>query len=137
LKLSPHFTLDELSVTSTGLPNIVPAHVIPRLKLVATHILEPVRAKFGPFSPNSGYRSPAVNRAVGGSKSSQHAKGEAVDFEVPGVSNRDLFMWCRANLEFDQLILEFHDPAKGPASGWVHASFRDVLRNRNQAFSLG
>ena len=65
----------------------------------------------------------------------QHPRGNAVDFEVKGVSNKDLFEWCKANLVYDQLILEFHKSGD-PRSGWVHISY--VPRNnRKQAFSIG
>src|SRR5690606_32172476 len=72
--------------------------------------------------PSSGYRSHALNVAIGGSKSSQHCRGEAADFEVPGVPNRTLARWIEKRLEFDQLILEFYR-AEVPGSGWVHCSY--------------
>lgn len=62
----------------------------------------------------------------------QHPKGEAVDFERAGVSNQSMFEWCRDNLQFDQLILEFHRPEQGTNSGWVHGSWNTNGVNRNQ-----
>ena len=70
-------------------------------------MLEPIRVHYGmPFRPNSGYRSEALNKEIGGSSKSQHCTGEAVDLEVPGVSNYDLALWVEENLDFNQLILE-------------------------------
>ena len=86
--LSKHFSLAELTVTTTGLANQPSSvEVIERLRKVCANILEPVRDHFGKaVVVHSGYRSPAVNAAIGGSKTSQHMKGEAVDFHVSGYS---------------------------------------------------
>jgi hypothetical protein len=62
----------------------------------------------------------------------QHPKGQAVDFELPTVANPDLFDWCRDNLQYDQLILEFWRKDKGPNSGWVHGSYNNTGPNRGQ-----
>ena len=128
VQLTPHFTLAELThseaATRLGIKNVPPPAVTEALRLVCVHVLEPVRAHFGrPVTVNSGYRSPAVNRAVKGSSTSQHVRGEAVDFEVPGVPNMDVAKWVRANLRFDQLIAECVSP-RDPAAGWVHVSWR-------------
>ncbi len=126
MRLSPHFTLAEAAKSHLaarhGIDNTPPAAAIPRLVRVASQILEPVRKEFRlPFSPSSWYRSPDLNAAVGSRPTSAHLTGRAVDFELPGVANRDLAQWCADNLRFDQLILEF--PAPGdPASGWVHCA---------------
>jgi len=128
MQLSPHFTLAELTHSDAavrlGLKNVPNATVIEALRQVCVHVLEPARAHFGkPVTVNSGYRSQAVNRAVKGSSTSQHVKGEAVDFEVPGVSNGDVAAWVRFNLQYDQLILEAYTPGN-PSSGWVHVSWK-------------
>ena len=94
-------------------------------------ILEPVRAKFGAVTINSSYRAPLVNQAVGGSKTSQHVNGQAIDFEVKGVDNKTVADWIGDNLEFDQVILEFYT-AGDKNSGWVHASIKKVGGNRKQ-----
>jgi len=127
-KLSDHFTLGELTRSSTaarkGIDNAPPAELIPNLERLCREILEPVRAHYGiPFTPNSGYRSPSLNREIGGSPKSQHCRGEAVDLELPGISNYDLALWIRENLPFDQLILECYQPGD-PSSGWVHVSLK-------------
>jgi zinc D-Ala-D-Ala carboxypeptidase len=88
-----------------------------------------------PYRVNSGFRSPDLNKAVGGSKSSQHCLGQAVDFEIPGVSNWDLAGYIETSLDFDQLIREFMK-AGDPTAGWVHCSYR-AGDNRKQALVVG
>ncbi|MGX1196404.1 D-Ala-D-Ala carboxypeptidase family metallohydrolase [Parvibaculum sp. MBR-TMA-1.3b-4.2] len=124
MKLSPHFTLAEAMrsqyAARHGIDNTPPDEVLPALRHVAAHVLEPVRAHYGiPFSPNSWYRCPLLNAGIGGATHSRHVLGEAVDIELPGVSNFDLAHWCAANLDFDQVILECWD-GYTPTSGWVH-----------------
>lgn len=129
MNLSPHFTLAELTVSSAasrrGLNNTPGPNETAALKLLCEKVLEPIRAHFGrPVIVTSGYRSPKVNKAVGGSGTSQHCFGQAADFTVPGVGNLDLCKWIERNLNYDQLIYEFGE------SGWVHVSYRDGnLRN--------
>jgi zinc D-Ala-D-Ala carboxypeptidase len=127
MKLSANFHLSEFVSSQTAarrrLDNAPPRDVIDRLTEWCKHIGEPVRRKFGPVHVNSGYRSPKVNAAVGGARNSQHVTGEAVDIEVPGVSNHTVAAWIRDNCDFDQLILEFYTPGQ-PSSGWVHVSYR-------------
>lgn len=147
-----------------GIDNGPPESMMPALIGVATNILEPVRGNFGlAFQPNSWHRCEALEKAIcwGGDneKSSfarwcgrrslpvdeaswalyfdkkQHPKGNAVDFELPGIPNIDLARWCRDNLKFDQLILEFYDPAN-PAGGWVHGSWL-AEDNRGQVLTIG
>ena len=85
---------------------------------LCNRILEPVRRHFGiPFSPNSAYRRPELNKAIGASSKSQHQTGHAVDIELIGVDNYDLAKWIETNLNFDQLILEFY--TGDPRSGWT------------------
>lgn len=137
-QLSPHFSLAEMTHTGTGLPNVAPPLAVANLALLCAAVLEPIRAHFGvPVKVNSGYRSPAVNKAVGSKPTSQHATGQAADIEIPGVSNLDLARWIEAHLAFDQLILEAHK-AGDPSSGWVHASFRQgALRNQALTATMG
>lgn len=122
-QLSPNFALSEFERTSTGLPNKCPDALVPNLRNLCEHVLEPLRAHFRrPVQVNSGYRSPAVNAAVGSKPTSQHAKAMAADIEIPGVSNLDVARWIAANLDVDQVILEAHKPGQ-PSSGWVHVSW--------------
>lgn len=136
MQLSQHFNLKEFTKSETATrkridntPNLEHAN---NLKMVCENILEPVRKHFGkPVRINSGYRGPALNKAVGGSAKSQHCNGEAVDFEIDGLPNPDLAKWVAQNCDFDQIILEFYDPKEGPNSGWVHASYSKG-KNRKQ-----
>jgi hypothetical protein len=90
---------------------------------LAEKVLQPVRDHYGKgVKVNSGYRHPEVNAKVGGSKTSDHCKGQAADIEIPGVANADLAQWITENLDFTQVILEFYTPGI-PDSGWVHVSF--------------
>ena len=134
-QLTEHFTLEELTVSPTakklGLPNTPTAEHIENMRYCCEKILEPVRAKFGPVTVNSSYRAPLVNKAVGGSKTSQHVNGQAIDFEVKGVDNKTVADWVADNLEFDQVILEFYT-AGDKNSGWVHASIKKEGGNRKQ-----
>ena len=97
------------------------AHVENLIHLAET-VLQPIRDHFGkPVVISSGYRSPELCEAIGSSTKSQHARGEAADFEIMGVDNMQLAMWINKNTDFDQLILEFYEPGD-PNSGWVHCS---------------
>ncbi|VAX08441.1 hypothetical protein MNBD_GAMMA26-2118 [hydrothermal vent metagenome] len=128
-KLSDHFTFGELIRSETaerkGIDNFPPDYLIEKLKRICSDILEPVRLYYGrPFRPNSGYRSPELNAEIGGSSTSQHCKAEAVDIEIPGISNYELAVWIKENLKFDQVILECYRQGE-PNSGWVHVSLKD------------
>ena len=93
------------------------------LQQLCEQVLQKVRDHFGkPVTVNSGYRSPELNKAIGGSTTSDHCKGMAADIEIPGVSNYELADWIKENCEFRQLILEFYTPGV-PDSGWVHVSY--------------
>ncbi len=124
--VSPHFTWDEL--TRTGQTALQAANRTEaeqyraQLTALATTLLEPIRAKFGAVKINSAFRGPSVNAAVGGSKTSQHMRGEAADIVAPAVSVEELHRWICADsgLAFGQCILEKSSPSK-PFS-WVHVS---------------
>jgi hypothetical protein len=96
---------------------------IGNLKVLCEKVLQPVRDHFGKgVKVNSGFRHPDVNQKVGGSRTSDHTRGQACDIEIPGVPNAELAEWIRDNLEYRQLILEFYTPGV-PDSGWVHVSY--------------
>jgi uncharacterized protein YcbK (DUF882 family) len=138
--LSPHFTLKELTASQTasrkGIKNEPNGPEVAALQLVCYNILEPVREHYDkPFSPSSGYRCLELNREIGSKDRSQHIKGQAVDFEIPGIENKELADWIEENCQFDQLILEFHNPEE-PNSGWIHCSFVNLLDNRKEYFSV-
>jgi len=135
-KLTEHFNLEEMIVSPTakklGLSNVPTAEHIENMRYCCEKILEPVRAHFGKaVTINSSYRAPLVNKAVGGSKTSQHVNGQAIDFEIQGIDNKTVADWVADNLDFDQVILEFY-AAGDKNSGWVHASIKKEGGNRKQ-----
>jgi hypothetical protein len=137
MQLSDHFTLSELTKSSTaerrGIDNAPGPTEIENMILVCDQILEPVRNHYGiPFVPNSGFRGLELNRAIGSSDNSQHVTGQAVDFEVPSIPNKDTALWVMENCEFDQLILEFYKE-RILDSGWVHCSYTMDRDNRKSA----
>ena len=138
MNLSSHFTLTEMCksqlATRRRIANQPDAAAIIAMRHLCQAILESVRAQFGvPIMPSSGYRSLRLNRALGGSRTSQHCKGEAVDFEIAGVTQMRLAGWIEANLAYDQLIVEYPQ-AECVSAGWLHVSYaRD--RNRKQTLT--
>ena len=124
MKLSQNFSLAEMVKSQTaerkGIPNEPNDQHVYAMTLLAENILQPVRDEFGSFIISSGYRSPELCVAIGSNIHSQHAKGEAADFEVAGIDNYDLALWIEQNLEFDQLILECYT---GGNTGWIHCSY--------------
>jgi zinc D-Ala-D-Ala carboxypeptidase len=127
MKLSPNFSLNELTQSETalrkGLNNEPTQEIISALQLLVVNVLQPIRDHYAKgVKVNSGYRSPEVNASVGGSKTSDHCKGQAADIEIPGVANAELAEHIKERLQFTQLILEFYTPGI-PDSGWVHVSY--------------
>jgi len=127
MNLSANFSLKEMTRSDTatrlGLNNTPDEKAIDNLKTLCEKVLQPVRDHFGKtVTVNSGFRSSETNQATGGSKSSDHVKGQAADIEIPGVPNAELAQWIMDNLEYTQLILEFYTPGI-PDSGWVHVSY--------------
>ena len=130
MKLSENFTLDELTKSQEAIrldiPNEPEDEHITNLVLLCTHILQPVRNYFKmPVSISSGYRSAALCEAIGSSTTSQHTKGQAADFEIFGVHNKEVSDWIVKNTDYDQCILEFWNP-NDPNSGWIHCSYNDA-----------
>mgnify|MGYP000196370444 FL=1 len=137
MQLSKHFTLEEMtkSMTATrkGIDNTPNDVHLENMKALCENVLQKVRSHFGKsVRITSGYRSPELCEAIGSSSKSQHAKGQAADFEITGIDNKDLAIWIRDNVDFDQLILEFYTEGD-PNSGWVHCSYSDD--NRKQVLS--
>jgi len=116
--LSPHFARWEFTVSQEavrrGIANEPSAAQWDRLEALAVTILEPAREHCGPLHINSGYRSAALNAAIGGAANSQHMRGEAADVIPKQGTLSDLFKWMHANAPFDQIIWEF--------GAWVHVS---------------
>ena len=134
MKLSNNFSLNELTKSQTaerkGIDNTPSTEHQENLKSLCTHVLQPVRDHFGQVvTISSGYRSPELCTAIGSKITSQHAKGEAADFEIFGVSNKELADWIHYNLNYDQLILEYWKESD-PNSGWVHCSYSENQKRR-------
>lgn len=134
--ISPNFSLRELTRTQHREHQIenrvVPAHLLAAAHALAWGLLEPIRAHFGqPVIVHSGYRYPALNRAVGGSEHSQHMRFEAADFEISGVSLEAVWSWIwkESLLHFGQVILEDGD---GGGADWVHVSLGVPFRERER-----
>ena len=137
MNLSKHFTLEEFTKSQVGqrldIDNTPNEEDIENMKLLCENVLEIVRENLGPVHVNSGYRSPELNKAIGGTGTSQHCRGQAADIEVPSVSNSDLAKWITAKCDFDQLILECYTSGV-PTSGWVHVSYKSS-GNRKQTLT--
>lgn len=116
-----------------GIRNVPSAKVLANMQRTAEAIFEPLRAHFdAPINVISFFRSPELNRAVGGSQTSQHMTGEAMDLRgMGGITNAQLFHYIKDHLPFDQLIWEF---GTNTEPSWVHVSYsasrprRQVLR---------
>ena len=138
MKLSNHFSLAEFTKSQTaerkGIDNTPNDEHIEKMKNLCNSILESIRYQFDkPVVINSGYRSVDLCEAIGSKSTSQHAKGEAADIEVPGLDNAELAKWIQDNASFDQLILECYSGE--PSSGWVHVSFVAVDQNRKDVLT--
>jgi hypothetical protein len=138
MKLSDNFTLNELTKSQEalrlGIDNIPNDEHIENLKILCENILQPIRDFYGmPLSVSSGYRSAALCEAIGSSSKSQHTKGQAADFEIFGIHNKEVSDWIVQNLDYDQCILEFWNE-NDPNSGWVHCSYNNS-GNRKQYLS--
>lgn len=127
-----YFTIDELTrstvATARGIPNVPGENEREALEVLTLALLDPIREIWGkPIYVNSGYRSPALNKAVGGVSNSQHMKGQAADITTGNTaSNRKLFALIRDDgFDFDQLI----DEADGT---WIHVSYVSPTENRRQ-----
>lgn len=138
MKLSEHLSLSEVtrseSAKRNGISNMPTELHMANLKLLAEKVFEPIRNNFRcPIHISSAYRSIDLNRAVGGSLTSQHCSGEAIDVDMDGstngVTNKMVFDYIKDNLEFDQLIWEF-GTAENP--DWVHVSYESTGRQRKQ-----
>ena len=126
-QLSANFSLSEMTKSETALrhnlDNTPGEKEIENLRVLCERVLQPVRDHYGKgVKVNSGFRHPDVNAAVGGSKTSDHCRGQAADIEIPGVPNHELAEWIKANMKYTQLILEFYTRGV-PDSGWVHVSY--------------
>ena len=139
MKLTANITLDELTKSQTaerkGINNNPGPQQIENIKALAVNVLQPVRSHFDkPLIISSGFRCAQLCIEIGSKITSQHVADDdcaAADFEIPGVDNRELAIWIKNELEFDQLILEFYRDNE-PTSGWIHCSY-STNHNRNQS----
>ena len=139
MKLSEHLELSEVTRSGTAkrlrIDNTPTPEHIENFKKLAEHIFEPIRKHFGvPIYISSGYRSAALNKATpGASATSQHSSGEAIDIDMDGhgskVTNKQIFDYIKANLNFDQLIWEFGTSTN---PDWVHVSYESTGKQRKQ-----
>jgi hypothetical protein len=131
--ISKHISFDEATVSNTatrfGIENNPSDIQLACMKLVAEKCFEPLRTWYNkPIKVNSFFRCESLNAKVGGSKTSQHVKGEAIDISGGNKEeNKKLFNWCKENLEFDQLINEYDFT-------WVHISY--TVKNRKQILAI-
>lgn len=129
-EISKHISYNEAVISPTalrnGIDNTPTSDVLASMKIVANKVFEPVREWYGkPIKINSFYRCALLNKAVKGSKTSQHVTGEAIDISAGGkAENKKIFNWIKANLEYDQLINEYDFT-------WLHISYKAV-GNRKQ-----
>lgn len=138
MKLSEHLDLSEITRSDTakrkGISNQPTPEHLENFKKLAENIFEPIRNHFKePIFISSGYRSKELNTAVGGSLTSQHCSGEAIDIDMDGRSNtatnKAVFDYIKNNLNFDQLIWEFGTDSN---PDWVHVSYESTGNQRKQ-----
>ena len=136
MQLSKNLTLAEVIRSETakrrGINNMPTPQHIDNFKKLAENVFQPIRDHFGvPIHISSGYRSAALNKAVKGSASSQHCKGEAIDIDMDqtSITNKQVFDFIKENLIFDQLIWEFGTDAN---PDWIHVSYSTTLKQRKQ-----
>ena len=136
MKLSENLDLSEVirseSAKRNGISNTPTPEHIENLKALAEKIFQPIRDHFKkPIRISSGYRSKELNAKVGGSATSQHSKGQAIDLDNDGtdITNRQIFDFVKDNLPFDQLIYEFGDDDN---PNWVHISYNRNGKQRGQ-----
>ena len=138
MKLSEHLDLSEVTRSDMakrkGISNEPTPEHLENFKKLAENIFEPIRKHFNqPIFISSGYRSKELNTAIGGSLTSQHCSGEAIDIDMDGhsntVTNKAVFDYIKSNLNFDQLIWEFGTDSN---PDWVHVSYESTGRQRKQ-----
>jgi zinc D-Ala-D-Ala carboxypeptidase len=137
MMLSENLSVTEFSASNTakrkGIDNTPKAIHLEAAKELAKNIFQPIREHFNtPIFISSGYRSEALNKAIGGSATSQHSKGEAIDIDMDGhkgPTNAEVFNYIKENLNFDQLIWEFGSKI---SPDWVHVSYKKGGPQRKQ-----
>lgn len=138
MQITQHLSLAEVTRSETakrkGISNMPTPEHLENFKNLAINIFEPIRRYFDrPIHISSGYRSKALNTAIGGSLTSQHCTGEAIDIDMDGnsngITNKHVFDYIKQNLNFDQLIWEFGTKDN---PDWVHVSYESSGKQRKQ-----
>ena len=134
--ISKHISYKEGVYSNTairrGIDNDPNEEQLENMKLIADEVFEPLRVWVGgPIKINSFFRSPELNTAIGGSATSQHCKGQAMDIDdtFGKATNAEMYHWIKENLDFDQMIWEFGDDDN---PNWVHVSYVSPKKNRNR-----
>ena len=134
--ISEHISYKEGVYSTTalrrGIDNTPNDEQLAKMELIADEIFEPLRVHVGgPIKINSFFRSPELNTAIGGSKTSQHCKGQAMDIDdtYGRMTNAEMYHWIKDNLDFDQMIWEFGNDDN---PNWVHVSYVSPEKNRNR-----
>jgi zinc D-Ala-D-Ala carboxypeptidase len=136
-QLSPNLSLKEVIKSATaikhGIDNTPSPEHFENLVAIANKVFQPAREHFGvPIAVTSGYRSPDLNKRIGGSATSQHCHGQALDLDADvygKITNAQIFNYIKANLDYDQLIWEFGDDNN---PNWVHVSYKKDGGNRKK-----
>ena len=121
-----------MTATRLGVDNTPDNEQLSNMELVAEKVFEPLRKWVGgPIKINSFFRGLPLNTAIGGSKKSQHMKGQAMDIDdnYGHATNAEMYHWIKENLDFDQMIWEFGDDDN---PDWVHVSYESEEENRNR-----
>ena len=134
--ISEHVSYKEgvYSITATrlGINNTPNDEQLDNMELVAKEVFEPLREWVGgPIKINSFFRGLPLNTAIGGSKKSQHMKGQAMDIDdnYGHATNAEMYHWIKENLDFDQMIWEFGNDDE---PNWIHVSYVSAEENRNR-----
>jgi len=134
--ISKHISYKEgvhsITAIRKGIDNEPNEEQLANMKLVANNVFEPLRVFVnGPIKVNSFFRSPDLNKAIGGSTKSQHCKGQAIDIDdtYGKATNAEMYWWIKENLDFDQMIWEF---GNNDNPDWVHVSYVSPDKNRNR-----
>ena len=131
MRLSKNFTLSEITKSNTakrlGIDNAPNQEHLNNMQILIRDLIQPMRDALGHIRISSGYRSPVLNRAIGGSTKSQHCKGQALDLQFwkeGEMCNKEIYDWVlKEGIEFDQMINEFD-------YAWIHISLRPDNKNR-------